>query len=410
MPVSSAKPAHSVGRDDTPRPSGMRDNPDLPFTLAEYAARLHQVRSAMAERGIDACLISIPENIYYLTGFTSTGYYMYQTLILPAAGEPVFVTYLEERINVVRRSWMERYQTYSVVEDPVEVTFGTLCEMGLEDRVLGIEESGFFFPVRTYKRLVALLPRARWVDGSGLVEQARLVKSEAEIGYIREGARAAVAGMKAALAAIAPGRTENDLAAEVYRATLQAGSEYPGSPPYVVSGERTGLPHGTWEGRMLRDGDIVFLEHSGCVKRYSAAMMRTAFLGRPPEVVRRTADVILEGIAKAIDAIRPGVTSGEVDAACRDTILGAGFRDYTHETGYSIGVCYPPGWNESHIMNLHPGDATVLEPNMVFHLVPSLIIPEMNGHVGFSDTVVVTETGHEVLTDGEVERRLHVFA
>jgi Xaa-Pro dipeptidase len=170
------------------------------------------------------------------------------------------------------------------------------------------------------------------------------------------------------------------------------------------------LPHGTWEGRVLRDGDIIFLEHTGCIRRYSAAMMRTCFLGTPPDVVKRTADIILEGIARAIDTIRPGVTSGEVDAACRNTILGAGFSDYTHETGYSIGVCYPPGWNESHIMNLHPGDTTPLVPNMVFHLVPSLIIPEMNGHVGFSDTVVVTETGREVLTNTEVERRLYVIA
>jgi Xaa-Pro dipeptidase len=387
----------------------MKDNPHLPFVLDEYRQRLAQVQGHLGARGIDACLISIPENIYYLTGFTSTGYYMYQTLVLPVEGEPIFVTYLEETINVVRRSWLDRYMTYSVIEDPVAITARAVGEMGLEDKVLAIEESGFFFPIRTWKRLVELLPRARWTDGSGAVEQARLIKSPAEIDYIRQGARAAMAGMTAALAAVARGRTENDLAAEVYRATLQHGSEYPGSPPYVVSGERSGLPHGTWEGRVLRDGDIVFLEHSGCVKRYSAAMMRTAFLGKPPEVVRRTADVILEGLARAVAAIRPGTTSGEVDAACRDTIRAAGFPDYTHETGYSIGVCYPPGWNESHIMNLHPGDETVLRPNMVLHLVPSLIVPEMNGHVGFSDTVVVTENGGEVLTNTEVERRLYVI-
>jgi len=388
----------------------MRENPNLPFSIAEYQRRLAEVRAGLALRGIDACLISIPENIYYLTGFTTTGYYMYQTLILPVEGEPMFVTYLEERLNVIRRSWMDLYKTYSVVEDPIEVTRLAIAEMGLEDSVLAIEESGFFFPIRTYKQLTELLPRARWVDGSGAVEAVRLVKSDDEIAYIRRGAKAAMAGMQAAIAAVAPGRTENDLAAEVYRATLQAGSEYPGSPPYVVSGERTGLPHGTWEGRVLREGDIVFLEHSGCIRRYSAAMMRTCFLGRPPEVVCKTAEIILQGIQKAMDAIRPGVTSGEVDAACRDTIRGAGFPDYTHETGYSIGVCYPPGWNESHIMNLHPGDQTVLVPNMVFHVVPSLMIPEIQGHVGFSDTVVVTEDGHEVLTDTEVERRLYVVA
>jgi Xaa-Pro dipeptidase len=388
----------------------MRENPNLPFALVEYQRRLAEVRAGLALRGIDACLISIPENIYYLTGFTTTGYYMYQTLILPVEGEPLFVTYLEERLNVIRRSWMDLYRTYSVVEDPILVTRRAIEEMGLGDKVLAIEESGFFFPIRTYKQLTELLPRARWVDGSGVVEKVRLVKSDDEIAYIRRGANAAMAGMQAALAAARPGRTENDLAAEVYRATLQAGSEYPGSPPYVVSGERTGLPHGTWEGRTLRDGDIVFLEHSGCIRRYSAAMMRTCFLGRPPEVVCKTAEIILEGIRKAIDAIRPGVTSGEVDAACRDTIQNAGFPDYTHETGYSIGVCYPPGWNESHIMNLHPGDDTVLVPNMVFHVVPSLMIPEIQGHVGFSDTVVVTEVGREVLTDTEVERRLYVVA
>jgi Xaa-Pro dipeptidase len=334
---------------------------------------------------------------------------MYQTLILPVEGEPMFVTYLEERLNVIRRSWMDRYKTYSVIEDPIDVTFRAVRDMGLENKVLAIEESGFFFPIRTYKQLTELFPRARWTDGSGVVEAVRLVKSDAEIGYIRKGAKAAMEGMKAAIAAVAPGKTENDLAAEVYRATLQAGSEFPGSPPYVVSGERTGLPHGTWEGRVLREGDIVFLEHSGCIRRYSAAMKRTCFHGRPPEVVCKTAEFILLGIQKAIDTIRPGVTSGEVEAACRDTIRNAGFDDYTHETGYSIGVCYPPGWNESHIMNLHPGDPTVLVPNMVFHVVPSLMIPEIQGHVGFSDTVVVTADGHEVLTDTEIERRFYVI-
>lgn len=387
----------------------MRDNPELPFSLPEYEERLKKTQEGLAERGIDAVLISVPENIYYLTGFTTTGYYMYQTLIVPVEGEPLFVTYLEEKINVLRRSWMDRYRTYSVVDDPVDVTVRAIEEMGLTDKTLGIEEGAYFFPIATYKKLVGLLPRARWVDGGGLVEKARLIKSDAEIGYIRQAARAAQAGMKAAIEAIAPGKTENDIAAEVYRATLQAGSEYPGSPPYVVSGERSGLPHGTWEGRVLRPGDILFLEHSGCVKRYSAAMMRNCFLGKPPDVVRRYAEIVLEGLGKAIDTIRPGVTSGEVDAACRQTILGAGFNDYTHETGYSIGVAYPPGWNESHIMNLHPGDPTVLEPNMVFHLVPSLIIHEIQGHVGFSDTVVVTEDGCEVLTDTEVERRWYVI-
>src|SRR5260370_8024489 len=130
----------------------MQDNPNLPFALDEYRQRLAAVRRNLAARHIDACLISVPENIYYLTGFTSTGYYMYQTLVLPIEGEPLFVTYLEEKINVVRRSWMDRYLTYSVVEDPVEVTVRAVREMGLEHKTPAPHERAFFFPLPTPHR------------------------------------------------------------------------------------------------------------------------------------------------------------------------------------------------------------------------------------------------------------------
>jgi Xaa-Pro dipeptidase len=387
----------------------MRDNEALPFSLDEYRQRLGAVRAGMQQRGIDVALVSIPENIYYLTGYTTLGYYMYQVLMLPIDAEPLLLTYREERINVERLSWLDRHVDYTVLDDPIEVTTRTLRELARPGETVSVEENGYFFPIRTYRRLIDALEDTRWVDGGGLVESVRLVKSPAELGYIRAAATAAMAGMREALATARPGRTENDVAAAVYSATLRHGSEYPGSPPYVISGERSGLPHGTWEGRELRDGDIVFLEFSGCVRRYSAAMMRTAFIGAAPAAVTGRAEAVIDGLSAAIDTIRPGATSGEVDGACRKAMLEYGFGDHTHETGYSIGVCYPPGWNESHIMNLHAGDETVLEPGMVFHLVPSLIVPELNGHVGFSETVVVTDAGCEVLTDAEVSRELQLL-
>ena len=388
----------------------MRNNPGLPFEVDEYRDRLANVRSAMADAGIDIALVTIPENIYYLTGYTTLGYYMFQVLVVPRDEEPLLLTYREELINIQQQSWVERYRTYDVGMSPVDAAVQALREFDVTGKTISVEERGFFLPIGTYKRLVESVPGANWRDGSSLVEQSRLIKSPAELDYIRRAAVAAMAGMQAALDVAEPGRTENDVAAAVYRATLEHGSEYPGSPPYVISGERSGLPHGTWAGRVLQDGDILFLEHSGCVRRYSAAMMRTGFLGSPPDCVRARAEAVLDGLQHAIDAIKPGALSGEVDDACRNAIKRHGFGDHTHETGYSIGVCYPPGWNESHIMNLHPGDPTVLRPNMVFHLVPSLIVPELNGHVGFSETVRVTEAGCEVLTGSVVPRELQILA
>lgn len=387
----------------------MRENQNLPFSLDEYSNRLAGVRAGMADRGIDMAFIAVPENIYYLTGYTTLGYYMPQSLILPLEGEPVLLTYREELINIERLSWLERYECYEVGDDPIAVTAKAAQDMGVQRGTAAIEESGYFFSIRTYKRLMAELRGVSWEDGSGLVEDVRVRKSPAEIDYIRRAAAATMAGMGEALACAEPGLTENDVAAEVYGGMLRHGSEYPGSPPYVISGERSGLPHGTWEGRTLGEGDIVFLELAGCVKRYSAAMMRTGFIGDPPRSVRSRADAVIESLEAAIDAIAPGVSSGDVDHACRSTILRHGLGEHTHETGYSIGVCYPPGWNETHILNLAPGGNTELEPGMVFHLVPSLIVPELNGHVGFSETVVVTESGCEVLTDRQTPRELQAL-
>lgn len=387
----------------------MRPNENLPFSLDEYRQRLDKVRANMDARGIDLALISVPENIYYLTGYTTLGYYMYQVLMLPVDDEPTLLTYREERINVERLSWLERHVDYEVTDDPVAVTIDAVRGLGVSGKTLSVEEGAYFFPIRVYRQLTSAIDDVRWVDGTGLVDSARVVKSDAEMGYIRAAAQATMAGMDEALAVARVGRTENDVAGALYQAMLAEGSEYPGSPPYVISGERSGLPHGTWEGRELRDGDIVFLEFAGCVKRYSAAMMRTAFLGTPPAAVRDRAKAVIDCVEAAIDAIRPGVTSGEVDAAARDAIRSHGFGEHTHETGYSIGVCYPPGWNETHIMNLQPGDETVLQRNMVFHFVPSLIVEELNGHVGFSETVAVTDDGCEVLTDHRVPRELQIL-
>ncbi|NKE62394.1 aminopeptidase P family protein [Lentzea sp. PSKA42] len=191
----------------------MRDNDNLAFSLDEYRERLDTVRKAMAERGVDIALVSVPENIYYLTGYTTLGYYMYQVLMVPVDDEPLLLTYREERINVERLSWLDRHVDYTVTDDPVQVTVDTVRGLGVSGKTLSIEESGYFFPIRTYRKLMESLGDVRWVDGTGLVESARLVKSDAELGFIRQAADAAMAGMVSALAEARPGKTENDVAA-----------------------------------------------------------------------------------------------------------------------------------------------------------------------------------------------------
>jgi Xaa-Pro dipeptidase len=118
------------------------------------------------------------------------------------------------------------------------------------------------------------------------------------------------------------------------------------------------------------------------------------------------ADVIIEALGAAIAAIRPGVTSGSVDEACRGPIERAGFEpNFRKRTGYSVGVGYAPDWGEGYIVSLRRDDPTRLEPGMVFHMPPALRVSRRYG-LGFSETVVVTDTGCDVLT--QHPRRLHV--
>ena len=378
----------------------------LPFTLDEYRERLTKVRRLMAERGVDVLVLTTPENIYYVSGYQTTGYYIYQALVIPRDGAPQFVVRKFETTNVQGTSWLKDGFGVEDWEDPLDVTVRAVEMCGGREGSMGFEDRGFFLPPAILDGLRSRLPRARFVPAGGIVEACRVVKSAAEIGYVRKAAAAAVAGLKAGLPEVRPGRTENHVAGAIYAGMLRAGSEYPSSQPYVVTGLRAALGHASYAGHKIRKGDLVYIEAGGCIRRYGGAIMRMVSVGKPSAEAKKTASVVLAALNAIIGAIRPGVTSGSVDQAGRRIVEEAGLgRYWLHRTGYSIGVGFPPGWGEGHIFDLKPHDERKLQPGMTFHLVPLLLIPDM-GAMGFSETVLVTKNGCEVLT--RTPRRLLV--
>jgi Xaa-Pro dipeptidase len=375
----------------------------LPFAESEYRQRLAGVRRKMAERGLRVFLTHTPENIYYLTGYQTPGYYMYQTLIVPEAGEPLILTRLIEETNVLAGSWVQNRATYHDTQDPARVTYESLASAGHTRGPIGVEKDCWFLSIKQYERLGELLgPQAELVDASGLVESLRVVKSAAEIEYIRKAAGTANAGMRAGLEMIAEGRTENDLAVAIHSGIIQAGGEYMSLPPFISSGPRTYLTHATWDGRRLERGEVVFIELCGTVKRYSAALLRCAYMGDdPPPKIRRMAEASRDVLNAVIEAIRPGVTADEVDRAARETYREHDI-DVNKRTGYSIGISFPPDWGEGHALSLREGEARVLEPGMVFHM-PCTVRVWGLAAISTSETVLVTPTGREVLTSSPRE-------
>lgn len=379
----------------------MRHHDRLPFSAMEYRRRFDIVKSGMRKEGIDAILLHNPENICYLTGYEDPATYAFHCVLI-SDDEPVMILRRFEESNVHEFSWLQRTITIEDHENPIDIVGRTLDRMGLGNKTFGVErgpsKSSFYFSVDQYCALRERFPEAKFKNASPIIERARLIKSPEEIAILRKAARIADVTMQAAIDGVKAGRSENELAAEIYHVMIANGGQYPSSPAFILSGERTSLPHGTWRGRMLESGDLVYFEVPGTWYRYTAALIRTVSIGMPSIRVRKMSEAIIEGLQAAIATIRPGVTAGEVDDACRSIIAKAGFGElFTLRTGYSIGLGFPPGWGEGHILSLRHGDSTPLQTNMTFHLVPICLDYRKLG-VGFSATVRVTESGCEELT------------
>jgi Xaa-Pro dipeptidase len=271
----------------------------LYFSLDEYRQRLHALRQRMEQKGVDVMLIHTPENIYYISGYQSPGYYWYQALAVPLEKAPVFIPPPHEEALVSAFSWVEDYRLYRDTRDWVETTRDVLADLGMGGKRIGVENDSWFFTSRDYLRLTAMMPEAAFVDCSGLVEQSRITKSAQEIDYMRQAARAAEDGMRAGLEAVLAGVTESELAAEVHRAQFMAGSEYTGLPTFITSGLRSMLVHATWSPRKLEANEVVFFEVPGCINRYHAAMTRAAYIGDPPELLLKAVETNTDALARA---------------------------------------------------------------------------------------------------------------
>jgi Xaa-Pro dipeptidase len=374
------------------------------FTPGEYERRLRDLRARMGKAGLDGLLLVVPENVTYLAGYETIGYSNFSVMVVRRDAPPALFLREMERTVAETTTWLSDFETFADSEDPIERVVETGRKRGWLEGRIGIELGESFVSPQAMDRIRRLLGPV--ADGTGLVEEGRKIKSAEEVAWIRRACRITEAGMGAAYRAIRPGATENDVSAAAYVGMMAQGSDFFAGDPIVTSGWRSGVAHLTFGNRRLERGDTLLLEMSGCLRRYFGPLMRGAVVAPARPEARRMADVIIAALDAAIGAIRPGATSGAVDAACRAPIEAAGFEpNFRKRTGYSVGVGFAPNWGEGHIVSLRRDDPTPLEPGMVFHMPPALRVSREYG-LGFSETVLVTTSGCEVLTD--FPRRLHV--
>ena len=377
----------------------------LSFPVEEYRARVRRVQRELASLDLGALLCHTASNVCYLTGFEAVLWYKYVLAVIPREGDPILLAEDFEMPNACATAWCGDRVTYPCHGDPIAATRDLLRRRGLARKRLGLELGRWSMSVPAYLRLCDALSPARCLDATAVLDRVKAIKSPAEIAVMRRSAKITSRGMIAARARVKSGCRDQDVAAAAYEALIGGGSEYMALDPIVTVGARSSIPHSTHRRETIGRGEPVLIELGACVHRYSTASMRAAATRPVPPLTRRMYEACRECVDTVVERMRPGV-NGDSIARRADRVMAPFAKDFVWHGiyGYSLGLGFPPDWNDCSAL-IQRNVNLALEPGMVFHVSTSLRKVSVGG-AAFSETVLVTETGAEVLT--RVPRALRV--
>ncbi|MCZ4352034.1 Xaa-Pro peptidase family protein [Roseovarius aestuarii] len=376
----------------------------LHFERSEFDQRIAAARRLMRRDGLDALLIFAQESHYYLTGFDTKGYVFFQCAVLTVDDSPVTL--------LTRRPDLEQARRTSIIDDirlwydapgidPTAELQVILDEKGLKGCKIGVELRSFGLTGDNHERLRQRFDDyATMIDASHLVRELRLVKSDAEIAYVREAAELADQSLEAMVEASGPGVFEGKIAAAGISPILEGGGDMPPSGPVLGSGDRALLVRSATGYRTLDDVDQLTIEHAGSYRHYCACLMRTITIGRASDQHLEMFAATRDAIAAMTDAARVGNTIGQIDDAHRATYDAAGFeKTRMSACGYSLGATYSPSWMDVPPM-LHSGNPTPIVPGMILFLHAILIDAPRNLAMSAGYTILTRADGQapEVLS------------
>ncbi|ESY12759.1 MULTISPECIES: Xaa-Pro peptidase family protein [unclassified Mesorhizobium] len=380
---------------------------ELHFGLSEFQARLAAVKKEMTKRGLDILLLSEPPNQNYLTGYNAYSYYTPQMVIVAQDHEePIWIGRFMDRVSASMTTYLTEENIRAYPDTYVQSTTlsayafmaDVVKEVGGEKARIGVEMGGYYYPARAHADLTRALPYAEFVDADLLVGWLRLVKSRAEVAVMRQAGQLADVAMKRVIETVEAGVRECDIAAAIYHqqisGTAEFGGDYPCCPPDLCIGERSIAPHAAWTDDPLPSSTVVNLELSGCRHRYQVNLARTIVLGKPSPAFQDLSEIAVEALNVGLDAVRPGRTCSEVDSEFRKALARHGIEKESR-IGYPTGIGFPPASGER-TASIRKGDETVLQPGMVFHMMPGLWLDNVG--ITITQSFAVSDTGFEPLT------------
>jgi Xaa-Pro dipeptidase len=372
----------------------------LHFSKRELAERRRQACRRTAARGLDGLVLFRQESMYYLTGYDTSGYSMFQGMYLGADGALALCT---------RSADLRQAHLTSVVEDirvwrdragasPAHDLRDMLESYGCRGKRLGVEYHAYGLTAQRGKWVDAALEGfCRTEDASDLVRLLRLVKSPAELGYLRRAGQLADQALAVANRLTVPGAALGAVYGEMLRGILGADGDPSASRWPMGAGQEALLVRYHTGHGLVGPRDQVTFEFAAAYRHYHAALMHVVVTGRASPRQRDMFRACREALTACQAALRPGRTVGEVFDTHARMLTRAGYRGrFLNACGYTMGATYPPTWMDEPM--IYTGNPQALAPGMVFFVHMILLDSRTGLSMSLGETSVVTRGGAEPLT------------
>jgi Xaa-Pro aminopeptidase len=349
----------------------------------DYHGRLVQLRRALSDQKLNGLLITHLPNIHYLCGFTGSS-----GALLVTEGRSVLFTdgrYAEQANAEVQGSQVRIVRKSALAAAAQFLRTSRVRRIGLEAAHLTVAERAV---------VTTMVGPRRLMDAAPIVEELREIKDVDEIEKIRAACHLGSELFDRVKAVLRPGISEAEVAGELEFAARKRGVEQMAFPTIIAAGKRSALPHGRASGAAIPPTGFVVCDFGVILAGYCSDMTRTVHVGPPQPKARRVYDAVREAQQAALEAVKPGVTAGEVDRAGRNVLKTRSLDQFfTHSTGHGLGL-------EIHeAPRIAAGQKKELKAGMVITIEPGAYMPGKWG-VRIEDTVVVTELGCRILTPG----------
>ncbi|MBD1158659.1 aminopeptidase P family protein [Pelagibacterales bacterium SAG-MED19] len=371
----------------------------LHFSKEEFSKRKTNILQSMKEQKLDALLMFRQESMYWLTGYDTFGYVFFQTLILDKNGNTILLTRAPDLRQAQNTSNIEDIRIWIDKDgsNPTDDLKIILDELSLKGKKIGIEYEAYGMTGRNALRLnESLKDYCEVKDQSELITKLRVIKSHEEIVYVKKAAELADKALNEAWKHTKAGASEAKILAEMQKAVLEGGGDYPANEYIIGSGHNALLCRYQSEKRNLSNQDQLSIEWAGTYKHYHSAMFRTIPIGKADAKHIKMHEACVQALKNCEEKLKPGNKVGEVFDIHAKTFDDLGYnKARMNACGYSLGSTFSPNWMDWPM--LYTGNPYTIQPGNVFFMHMILMDSDSQLAMNLGETYLVTDKGNERL-------------